>query len=270
MYAFVSWDVSPEIINLGFWALRWYSLFFALGFILSHYVMLDIFKKDGHTAEELDKLTLYMISATILGARLGHCLFYEPAYYLAHPIEILKVWEGGLASHGATVGILVALYFFSKNTSGVTYMWILDRIVIVVALCAVLIRLGNLMNSEIVGLQTSMPWGFIFLRNGEDFARHPAQLYESISSAILFFSLWGLYLKTNIKQKTGMLFGIFCTVLFSLRIVYEFLKENQVEFENGMPLNMGQILSIPMVLIGIYCILKAKQLSTNSYQLSDK
>ena len=130
MYGFVSWDVSPEIINFGFWALRWYSLFFALGFILSHYVMLDIFKKDGRSAEELDKLTLYMILATVLGARLGHCLFYEPEYYLSHPLEILQVWNGGLASHGATVGILFSLYIFSKNTPGVTWLWILDRIVI--------------------------------------------------------------------------------------------------------------------------------------------
>ena len=254
MYGFVSWDVSPEIINFGFWALRWYSLFFALGFILSHYVMLDIFTKDGRTAEELDKLTLYMILATVLGARLGHCFFYEPSYYLSHPLEILQVWNGGLASHGATVGILASLYFFSKNTPGITYLWILDRIVIVVSLCAMLIRLGNLMNSEIVGLPTELPWGFIFIQNGEDFARHPSQLYESISSGMLFLALWLMYLKTDVKLKTGLLFGIFCTVLFSLRIVYESFKENQVAFENNLPLNMGQILSIPMVIIGIYFV----------------
>ena len=257
MYVFVSWDVSPEIINFGFWSLRWYSIFFALGFILSHYVMNDIFKREGRTAEELDKLTLYMIVSTILGARLGHCLFYEPEYYLAHPVEILQVWNGGLASHGATVGILLALYIFSKKTEGISYFWLLDRIVIVVALCGSLIRLGNLMNSEIVGKATTLPWGFIFMRNGEDFARHPAQIYEALSCIVLFFGLWWLYLKTDIKSKQGFLFGLFCTVLFSLRIVYEFLKENQVEFENGMPMNMGQILSIPMVVLGIYCMAKS-------------
>lgn len=258
-YAFVTWDVAPEIVDFGFWAIRWYSLLFALSFILSHFVMLDIFKREGHTQEELDKLTIYMVAATVLGARLGHCLFYEPEYYLAHPIEILKVWEGGLASHGATVGILFALYLFAKNTPRVTYTWILDRIVIVVALCGALIRLGNLFNSEIVGKETDLPWGFIFVRNNEDFARHPAQLYESMSCLLLFALLWGLYKKTDIKEYRGRLFGIFCAVCFSLRFLYEFLKEDQVDFEKNMTLNMGQWLSIPLVLLGIYCIMRSKK-----------
>jgi len=256
MYGFINWDVSPEIYDFGFWALRYYSLCFASGFILSHFVMQDIFKKDGRTAEELDTLTFYMIGATIIGARLGHCLFYEPEYFLQNPLEIFQVWNGGLASHGATVGILLALYFFAKKVK-VPYLWILDRIVIVVSLCAFLIRLGNLMNSEIVGKQTNLPWGFIFVQNGEDFARHPAQLYESISSLILFGILWYLYLKTELKNKTGFIFGLFCTILFSLRFLYEFLKENQVPFEDQMTLNMGQILSIPMILVGIYCIINS-------------
>jgi len=261
MYGFITWDVSPEIVNFGFWALRYYSLFFASGFIISHFVMQDIFNKDGRTAEELDTLTLYMIGATIIGARLGHCLFYEPDYFLKHPLEILQVWNGGLASHGATVGILTALYFFSKKAK-VGYLWILDRIVIVVALCGGLIRLGNLMNSEIVGKPTDLPWGFIFVQNGENFARHPSQLYEGITTFMLFGILWFMYLKTNAKHKTGLIFGIFCTVLFSLRIYYEFLKENQVEFENDMVLNMGQILSIPMVLVGIWCIIRSQNTKT--------
>ena len=265
MYVFINWDVSPEIVNFGFWALRYYSLFFASGFIISHYIMQDIFKRDGRTMEELDTLTLYMIGATIIGARLGHCLFYEHEYFLKHPLEILQVWNGGLASHGATVGILLALFFFSRKVH-VPYLWILDRIVIVVALCGGLIRLGNLMNSEIVGKPTNVPWGFIFLQNNENFARHPAQLYEAISTFMLFGFLWYLYLKTDLKNKTGLIFGIFCAVLFSLRIYYEFLKENQVEFEDQMALNMGQILSIPMVLIGIYCIIRSlKQNNTSSY-----
>lgn len=255
MFLYINWDVGPEIFDLGFWALRWYSLLFASGFILSFYVMGEIFKRDGRTAKELDSLTLYMVVATILGARLGHCLFYEPDYFLNHPLEILMVWNGGLASHGATVGILLALFLFHKKTK-VSYLWILDRIVIVAALCGGLIRLGNLMNSEIVGKPTQLPWGFIFILNGEDFARHPAQLYEAMSCFMIFLILWLLYLKTDIKHKTGMLFGIFCTVLFSLRIFYEALKENQVEFENSMALNMGQILSIPMVLVGIFFIIK--------------
>ncbi len=262
MYAFISWDVSPDLVDFGFWAIRWYSLLFASGFIISHYVMLDIFKREGHTQEELDKLTIYMVIATVLGARLGHCLFYEPSYYLSHPIEIFKVWEGGLASHGATVGILFALYLFAKNTPGVTYFWILDRIVIVVALCGCLIRLGNLFNSEIVGKETSLPWGFIFVRNGEDFPRHPAQLYEGISCLLLFFVLWGLYKKTDIGKYQGRLFGLFCIVCFGLRFCYEFLKENQVAFEDGLVLNMGQWLSIPMVILGGICIFRSRKVSS--------
>jgi prolipoprotein diacylglyceryl transferase len=259
MYAFISWDVSPTIHDFGFWAIRWYSLLFASGFILSSFIMSDIFKREGHSQEELDKLTIYMVVATVLGARLGHCLFYDPTYYLANPLEIFKVWEGGLASHGAAVGILVALFLFTRNTPGVTYLWILDRIVIVVALCGSLIRLGNLFNSEIVGRETNLPWGFIFLRNNDTIPRHPAQVYEAISCFFLFLLLYALYRWTDFKEYKGRLFGLFCVFCFGLRFFYEFLKENQEKFEDNMVLNMGQWLSIPLVAIGIYFIFKSRK-----------
>ncbi len=185
---------------------------------------------------------------------MGHCLFYQPDHYLAHPIEILKIWEGGLASHGGAIGILLGLYLYIRKKTDQSYLWLLDRVVIVTAFGGACIRLGNLMNSEIVGLPTDLPWGFIFELRGEDFARHPAQLYESISCLILFILLYLGYYKKDGKIPEGQFFGIFLIWVFSLRIVYEMLKENQVAFENEMALNMGQILSIPMVLLGIYLL----------------
>ncbi len=246
----IQWDVSPDIVSLGPLTLRWYGLLFASGFIFGQSVMSRIYRWENKPAEDLDKLMLYMVVSTILGARLGHCFFYEPDFYLSNPIEIFKVWKGGLASHGATVGILFGLYLYSRHVREQSYLWILDRIVIVVALGGAFIRLGNLMNSEIVGLPTELPWGFVFVRNDETFARHPAQLYESLSCVLLFIGLF-LYYKT-MKEKTpaGRLFSIFVIVLFSLRIFYEFFKEVQVDFEKGMALNMGQWLSIPMVFVG--------------------
>lgn len=253
----IRWDVSPEIFTIGEFSFRWYGLLFALAFFVGQYLMVKIYRQEGKNESDVEELALFMIVATILGARLGHCLFYEPEIYLANPIEILKIWKGGLASHGATIGILLGLYLYSRRKTDQSYLWILDRIVIVVALGGCFIRLGNLMNSEIVGSPTDMAWGFIFVQNGEDFARHPAQLYESISCAIIFFALYTLYNKTKEHTPEGRIFGLFVTILFSLRFVYEYFKANQVEFENNLPLNMGQILSIPMILVGLFVLIRS-------------
>ncbi|TAH17259.1 MAG: prolipoprotein diacylglyceryl transferase [Cytophagales bacterium] len=258
----IIWNQSPDIFSvdipvLGTLTIRWYGLLFASAFLAGQYIMFKIFKAEGKPEADVEAMTLYMIVATLVGARLGHCLFYQPDYYLAHPIDIFKVWEGGLASHGATVGILLGIYLYSRTRPDQSYLWVLDRIVIVVALGGAFIRLGNLFNSEIIGLPTEMPWGFVFTKLGENFARHPAQLYEAISCVFLFLSLFMLWNRTKSKTPEGILFGIFCIVLFSLRIFYEFLKENQVDFENGLPLNMGQILSIPMVIIGVGVVIRS-------------
>lgn len=258
----IIWNQSPDIFSvdipvLGTLTIRWYGLLFASSFLVGQYIIFKIFKAEGKPEADVEALTLYMIVATLVGARLGHCLFYQPDYYLAHPLEILKVWEGGLASHGATVGILLGIYLYSRSRPDQSYLWVLDRIVIVVALAGMFIRMGNLFNSEIIGLPTDVPWGFVFVKLNEDFARHPAQLYEAISCVLLFLFLFMLWNKTKEKTPEGRLFGIFVVVLFSLRIFYEFLKENQVDFEKGLPLNMGQILSIPMVLIGILVVIRS-------------
>jgi prolipoprotein diacylglyceryl transferase len=246
----ISWDVSPVIFSLGSLHIRWYGLFFALSFYLG-YVILEkqVFKREGLPVGLLDRLATYVVIGTVVGARLGHVLFYEPASYLRDPISILKIWEGGLASHGAAIGILLALWIF-KRKSGKSYLWTLDRLVIVVALGGFFIRMGNLMNSEIYGHYTSLPWGFVFLRDGETEPRHPTQIYEALSYLILFFILLKYYISNYKKLKEGFIFGVFLIVLFGVRFLIEFVKEPQVAFEQTMALNMGQWLSIPFILAG--------------------
>lgn len=246
----INWNVNPEIFRIGNFAVRWYGLLFASGFLFGYLIFYKFFKKEGLTVEMLDKLTIYMALGVVIGARLGHCLFYEPDYYLSNPIEILKVWRGGLASHGAAIGILLALYLFIRKHKK-SYIWILDRIVVVVALGGALIRLGNLMNSEIYGIETNLPWGFVFVRNHEVVPKHPTQIYEALTYFAVFGLLFWIYLKTNGKFRDGTLFGWFLILVFGMRILIEFIKEDQVPFEEGMSLNMGQLLSIPFVLLGV-------------------
>jgi prolipoprotein diacylglyceryl transferase len=252
----IIWNVDPEIFRIGSFAVRWYGLLFALGFVLGYIIMGKIFKAEHIPPKVLDTLTTYMVIGTVIGARLGHCLFYEPEYYLSNPIMILKVWEGGLASHGAAIGILTALYFFTLKIKK-PYLWILDRVVIVVALAGLCIRMGNLMNSEIYGTETSLPWGFIFTRENEIVAKHPTQIYEGFSYLAIFFLLYFIYRKKGKNLKPGYIFGLFLILLFSVRFIIEFIKEPQVGFEANMALNMGQILSIPFILAGFYIMIRA-------------
>ena len=248
---YIVWDMNPDIFVIPFLnhPVRWYGLSWALGFILSQQVMYHIYKKEGRSLKEVDDLTIYMVVAAIVGARLGHTLFYDPQEYLPNPIRILYIWEGGLASHGGAIGILTALYFFARKTK-VPYLWMVDRLVIVSALTGCCIRLGNLANSEMVGLPTDVPWAFIFTKV-DDIPRHPAQLYEAIYCLILFVGLFWLWSKYRTTFKNGFLTALFLIILFSLRFIDEFFKINQVAFEDELALNMGQILSIPFVLIGI-------------------
>jgi phosphatidylglycerol:prolipoprotein diacylglycerol transferase len=356
IFSYIFWTASPDIFTLPIpfldnqLTLRWYGLLFALGFLISQQILYYIFKKEGKPENDVDTLTIYMVVSTIIGARLGHVLFYEPERYLSSPLDILKVWEGGLASHGAAIGILFALWLYSrKNKPGQSYMQTLDRIVILVALTGALIRMGNFFNSEIIGKQTESGYGIVFTRHvsevlksdgtvtdvsyindeehsdgksnhiklllefktdanstyddfdrymsqrvssifqfnpyvqdhikqegsldyhisqdeiGKYYAiihteaipRHPAQLYESVSCVILFLFLLWLWSKHKENLPAGRIFGIFMIVLWTLRFAYEFLKENQVDFENNLPLNMGQWLSIPLVLVGVYVLVRS-------------
>jgi prolipoprotein diacylglyceryl transferase len=355
---YIIWNVSPEIFAIGWLSIRWYGLLFASGFLIGQWIFTKIFKWEGKPEKDLEVLLIYMVLATVVGARLGHCFFYEPAHFLANPIEILYVWKGGLASHGAAIGILLALYLYSRKRVGQSFFWVTDRIVIVVALGGALIRLGNLFNSEIVGKPTDASYAFVFadkwleehlkdnkkavlsstfekraapdtvvkgitytpvkiivkfdsreinaqdahfwmtesipyfLENGSEIKthakllnpnpkyvvqnadreiivsvnaygipRHPAQLYEAVSSFLLFIFLFAIYYRWKEKTPEGFLFALFMIILFSLRFVYEFLKENQVAFEDTMSYNMGQILSIPGVLIGFIALFFALRYS---------
>jgi phosphatidylglycerol---prolipoprotein diacylglyceryl transferase len=367
LYNFILWDASPELFSIGPLTVRWYGLLFALGFLLGQQVLIRIYKQEGKSEKHVETLTIYMVIATIVGARLGHCLFYQPEHYLTHPLEILKVWEGGLASHGAAIGIFVALYLYSKKETDQNYFYVLDRIAITVALAGCLIRIGNLMNSEIIGTPTNVPVAFLFVSDAKalmedkfsglakeiefkqnkeilpyhseyaadddtgninlagidviiDFKknkinaenikplietmikdtisrynavrenmvlpanlnisikesgneshqaivklwaipRHPSQLYEAFSSLLLFLFLFYIYSRKKGKTPEGRIFGLFIVILFTLRFIYEFQKENQVDFESGMieslGVNMGQLLSIPFILVGLFILLRS-------------
>jgi prolipoprotein diacylglyceryl transferase len=211
--------------------------------------MRKMFRNEGIADEVLDRLTIYVAIGTIVGARLGHCFFYEPAYYLQHPLEILQVWKGGLASHGAAIGIpLSVLAFALREKQG--FFWTLDRVAIVVALSGFLIRMGNLMNSEIYGHETSLPWGFVFLRNNELVPKHPTQIYEGLAYLMIFILLLWMYWRKKGDVYRGLLCSIFLILIFTARFFIEFVKEVQVPWEAKLPVDMGQILSIPLVLLG--------------------
>ncbi len=358
LLGYILWDVSPEIspnISFGI-TIRYYGILFALGFFLGQLLLTRIFKTEGKPEKDIESITMYMLVATILGARLGHCLFYEPEYYLSNPLEILMVWKGGLASHGAAVGILTAIFLYSRKRPDQNYLWVLDRIAIMVALAGALIRTGNLMNSEIIGNPTQMPWAVEFVHgsreaievsfetilerleitkankdtmvNGQTLSelryhfqfepykfsaesvpsflqvhlptvlsrfedsrdnvvllpnslkpvvhvnekgqvevtasiyaipRHPAQVYEAISTFLLFLLLLFLWIRYKSALPEGRSFGLFMLVLFTLRFGYEFLKKNQVEFEDSLTFNMGQMLSIPMLLVGAWVFWRSFQ-----------
>ncbi len=244
------WNVDPEIFRIGFVAIRWYSLLFMLSFVAGIYLFNYFFKLEKKPLADIDHLLMYMLFSTVIGARLGHCLFYDPVYYLSNPIKILMVWEGGLASHGAAIGIPIGAWLYSRKREGQPFLWLIDRVVIGVAISGAFIRLGNFFNSEIIGAPSNLPWAITFDRV-DNIPRHPSQLYESLAYLTIFIILFLLYKKKQGKTRTGSLLGLFLILVFGFRFFVEFLKENQSAFEQSMSLNMGQILSIPAVLIGV-------------------
>ena len=253
----VNWNVNPVILHLGGFELRWYSLLFVAGFVLGWFIVRSFFRREKISEALMDPLLYMLLICTIVGARLGHCLFYQPDYYLGSWEgfwEIFMPWKGGLASHGGTIAILLGIWWYSAKygkKNGFDYIWVTDHLVIPIAFAACFIRLGNLFNSEIYGGPTSLPWGFVFLRNGETVPCHPTQLYEAGTYLLLgLFLLW-LYWKKLDKTYRGTYVGIFLTVCFGSRMLIETIKNPQVEFEKDMVLNMGQLLSIPFVLLGI-------------------
>ena len=264
--SFIHWNVSPEIFSLGPIHVRWYGLMFALGFLFGYSHVEKMFKRENVDLKWLESLFIYLIVATVVGARLGHVIFYGWDYYSQHPIKILYVWQGGLASHGGVIGIIIAMIIYSKMVSKRNLLWILDRVVVPSVLVGAMIRFGNLMNSEIYGVETSLPWGFIFERNQETVAKHPTQIYESLSYLFTFGVLWYMYWKTKAKDYQGLLTGVFFVFVFGTRFLIEFIKEVQEPWEKGMSLDMGQWLSIPFIITGIALIILAIQKRPVIYQ----
>ena len=260
---YVHWHVNPVIFSLGPLDIRWYSLMFVAGFVLGWYIFKWFFKREGLPENLLDPLLLTLMIATIVGARLGHCLFYQPDYYLGSwqgLWEIFMPWKGGLASHGGAIALLLAMWWFSRHYGkkhNFDFLWIMVHLCIAVAFAGCFIRLGNLFNSEIYGDVTSLPWGFIFDLRGETEPKHPTQLYEAGSYLILGLILIGLYWKKLDKLPRGFFFGLFLIGCFGMRFIIEFIKEPQVGFEEGMAFNMGQLLSVPFILAGIAMLVYA-------------
>ena len=252
----IDWNIDPELIRLGPFAIRYYSLAFIIGFFLGkRYCSRYLVGKNGFTKDHMAALVYYAVFGTIIGARLGHCLFYEPGYYLSNPIKILYIWKGGLASHGGFLGVIIALYLFRKRVKDTPFVPLLDLLAAPSLMTGGFIRLGNLMNSEILGMPTDGTWGFIF-RRIDDIPRHPAQLYESFGFFMVSAIGFWLYKKYHKTAAPGRFLGFIFAGGFSWRFFIEFFKENQVAFEQGMTLNMGQLLSIPMIIAGIVLMLR--------------
>ncbi len=284
MLSSVVWNADPAIFSLGPLEIRWYGLLFAIGFLVGYYIEAKIFKNDKAPDDWCDKLFVYVIVATIIGARLGHCFFYDWDYYTSNPIEIFKIWEGGLASHGGTIAIIIAVLIYAKKVTHRNALWVFDRLVIPIALVASMIRFGNLMNHEIYGTQTTMPWGFNFITNISEWQNgaspqysptsHPTQIYEALSYFALFVTLMFMYWKRGAGDKRGLLFGVFFLWVFGSRFAIEFLKLPQEMFEielmERVGMNMGQILSIPFIIIGIYFTIIGLKATKKSGKISHR
>lgn len=267
---FIHWNVDPVMLHLGSLPIRWYSFGFLFAFLFGYIVLNSYYKKAKVDVALLDSLVIYIFVAVLVGARLGHCLFYEPGYYLTsqHWWEIVVPFNAqgqftgyeGLASHGAAIGILLSLALYCRKFK-TNVWWVLDRLVIVVALGGAFIRLGNLMNSEIYGVETSLPWGFVYERNGETVPKHPTQLYESISYFIIFLVCFLVYRKKDGQLHAGRLFGWWLIALFGMRFLIEFVKNPQVGFEKGMLIDMGQLLSLPFIVGGVVVVVLSYKLN---------
>ena len=266
--SFITWSADPTAFTIPLLdkEIRWYGAFFALGFALGSWMVYKIWKNERLNIDWFDKLFFYVIVSATIGARLGHCLFYNPGYYLANPIDILKIWEGGLASHGGTLGIIIAIWIYSKKVTRMSMIWTFDRLVVPVGFVAAFIRLGNLMNHEIYGHPTGLPWGFRFIENLPYWEHghppvysvpsHPTQIYEALCYILTSLICLWMYWKRKDYKYQGLIFGVFMIGIFLTRFFIEFLKNYQEDFEEGMLINMGQILSIPFILAGIWYLYK--------------
>lgn len=266
MLSYITWTFNPILFELGPREVRWYGLCWAIGFLLGYYLAQKIFKRERLPEEWADQLFIYVLVGAVVGARVGHCFFYDWAYYSKHLVEVLYIWQGGLASHGGAVGIIIAVYFYSKRI-GRNMLWVFDRFMASVCVGGAFIRLGNLFNHEIYGDPTDLPWGFAFVKNLSAWMRgaepvftepsHPTQIYEIMYCLCTLALILFLYYRCNALRYEGLIFGVFLIGIFGTRFLIEFIKEPQEAFEETMWLNMGQLLSIPFIVCGIYLIVRA-------------
>ena len=247
----IVWDVDPTFFTVGPFTVRYYGLCWATGILFGYWLLGALGKREGVPAAVVDRMALWSVLGVFVGARLGHCFVYDPAYYFSHPAEVFRVWEGGLASHGGIVGVLIAMYLVARREK-LSLLWVMDHVTIPIALIATFIRIGNLMNSEIYGVETLLPWGMIFARNGEVEPKHPTQIYEALSYFTVFVVLLVTYLKwDNFKRKRGLAFSLAMVFMFTARVLIEEIKNVQSPFEEGWVLNLGQIQSLPFLVVGI-------------------
>ena len=262
----ITWTVDPVLFRLGNVSIAWYGAFFALGLIVFGYgIVSKMWEYEDLPDKWLVTLFYVVIIGTVVGARLGHCLFYDPQYYLANPGEILKIWHGGLASHGGVIGIILGVWWYSKRVTHKSMLWTFDRLVVPTGLVAAMIRLGNLMNHEIYGHATDVPWAFRFITNIHAWQNgaepifsapsHPTQIYEALCYLAVFGLCMWLYWRKQMHKREGFIFGIFMICVFTARFLIEFVKNDQSDFEAGMALNMGQLLSIPFIILGVVTLI---------------
>ena len=249
------WNPNPILLDLGLLQLRWYGLLFVSGFLLGYYIMQWMYRREGKDVKQLDRLLYYMFAGAVIGARLGHVIFYEPDYYLSNLVEVLYIWKGGLASHGGTVGMLFACMLFQKHTKE-PYLYFVDRLTLPIALGSTTIRLGNFFNSEILGVKTDSMFGIIFSKY-DNVPRHPAQLYESCAYLFTLILLFYLYKTKSTKYANGLLTGTMFLSIFSLRFLIEFIKQEQADYALAIPLNVGHLLSIPFMILGLVLIIRS-------------
>lgn len=260
MIASIVWNVDPVILKLGGWEMRWYGLLWGVGFILAYKIVDHLFRQEKYPETWVDKLFVYCLVSAVVGARLGHCLFYEWDYYGTHPAEIIKFWKGGLASHGGVFALILAMVWYSRKVTRKSVWWLFDRMIPAVAAVCFCIRLGNLINSEIFGFPTTLPWGFEFVRSREWHQLyegqpcHPTQIYEMIYCLVAGVTAWVMYHKYHLQRHVGLITGISLLIFFGSRFALEFMKNPQVPEEMGRALNIGQCLSLPLILLGVYLI----------------
>lgn len=255
------WNIDPILVAIGPLTIHWYGALFASAIFAGLYFMKWIYIQEKQPVEPLDNLLMYAVIGIIIGARLGHCLFYDPSYYLANPLKILAIWEGGLASHGGGLGIIIAVYFYCKRNNQ-DLLWLLDRLAITTALFGIFVRSANFVNSEIIGKVTDVPWAVIF-QQIDNLPRHPAQLYEAIAYLTIFVTLTIVYRATSAKNHRGMLLGLFLIMTFTARFIVEFFKQQQAAYSIEISLNTGQLLSIPFFIIGLYLVFSSMKRNSN-------